>query len=115
MRTFIAALAISAMSFGTAHAQEARTVGPGRVEFGVFPVGGLFFGHYTGNSPNFGDYALGTGLTVNLNRRIAVEGEFGGGVGRRQEMQHNGIVLSNQQSPSMVAYNGNGHCESPWQ
>jgi len=107
MRTLIAALVVSAMSFGTAHAQEAGTVGAGRVEFGAFPVGGLFFGHYTGNSPNFSEYALGTGLTVNLNRWIAVEGEFGGGVGRRQEMQHNGVVLSNQQSPNMVAYNGN--------
>src|SRR5262252_10450235 len=107
MRTVITALVISAMSFGTAHAQEGRTAGAGRVEFGAFPVGGLFFGHYTGNSPNFGDYALGTGLTVNLNRWFAVEGEFGGGLGRRQEMQHNGIVLSNQQSPSVVAYNGN--------
>ena len=107
MRTLVAALVISAMSFGTAHAQEVGNVGAGRVELGVFPVGGLFFGHYTGNSPNFGNYALGTGVTVNLNRWFAVEGEFGGGVGRRQEMQHNGVVLSNQQSPSMVAYNGN--------
>ena len=105
MRTWIAVLAVTALSLGTAQAQE-HSAGAGRVEIGVFPVGGLFFGHYTGNAPNFGDYALGTALAVNVNRWIGVEGEIGGGVGIRQEMTHNGVLLSNQQSPSMVAYNG---------
>jgi len=105
MRTWIAVLAVTALSFGTAQAQESGA-GAGRVEIGLFPVGGVFFGHYTGNSPNFGDYALGTAFTVNVNKWIAFEGEFGGGVGIQQEMEHNGVLLSNQQSPSMVAYSG---------
>ena len=104
MRTWIALLAAVALSLGTARAQE--TAGAGRVEIGVFPVGGIFFGHYTDNAPNFGDYALGTGLTVHANKWIAFEGEFGGAVGIRQEMQHKGVLLLNQQSPSMFAYNG---------
>src|SRR5262245_57624414 len=106
MRTWIAVLAVTALSLGTAHAQE-HSAGAGRVEIGLFPVGGLFFGHYSGNAPNFGNYALGTALTVNINNRIGIEGEIGGGVGLHQEMTHNGVLLSNQQSPSMVAYNGN--------
>src|SRR5262249_24309852 len=86
----------------------AQELGPGagRIEIGIFPVGGLFFGHSSGRSPNFGDYALGVGLTVNVNKRFGFEGEIGGAVGIRQEMTHNGVLLSNQQSPSMVAYNG---------
>jgi Outer membrane protein beta-barrel domain len=105
MRTWIAMIAITTLSLGTAQAQESEA-GAGRVEIGIFPVGGLFFGHYTGNTPNFGDYGLGTALAVNVNKWVAVEGEIGGGVGVRQEMKHNGVLLSNQQSPSMVAYNG---------
>src|SRR5262245_22562624 len=105
MRTWIVLLVASALSLGTARAQEVST-GAGRIEIGVFPVGGVFFGHYSGNTPNFGDYALGTGLTLNLNRWIGVEGEIGGAVGIRQEMKHNGVLLPNQLSPSMIAYNG---------
>jgi hypothetical protein len=107
MRRFIAFLVGAALSLGTAYAQEA--VGGGRVEVSLFPVGGIFFGHpdNAGNTPNFANYALGTAFTVNVNRKIAFEGEIGSGVGIRQSMTFNGEALTNQKTPHMLAYNGN--------
>jgi len=109
MRRFIAVLAFgAALSIGTAYGQEG-TVGGGRVEIGLFPVGGIFFGHPDNdeNKPNFGNYALGTAVTVNVNRWIGFEGEIGGGIGIRQNMTFNGQTLNNQKTPHMLAYNGN--------
>ena len=106
MRTFIAVFAAAALSLGTAHAQE-RGVGAGRIEVGAFPVGGMFFGNTDNdNKPNFGNYALGAGLTVNINKWIGFEGEVGGGIGIRQDMTFNGARLANQKTPHMLAYNG---------
>jgi hypothetical protein len=106
MRAFIALIATAAVSIGTAYAQEPG-VGAGRVELGAFPVGGVFFGNADNtDGPNFGNYALGAGFTVNMNKWIGIEGEVGGGIGIRQNMTFNGALLTNQKTPHMLAYNG---------
>ena len=95
------------IAMGTASAQE-RLVGAGRVEIGAFPGGGIFFGKGADdNVPNFGNYALGTAVTVNLNKWIGIEGEIGGGIGIRQNMNFNAATLTHQKTPNMLAFNGN--------
>jgi hypothetical protein len=107
MRKLMAFIAAIGVSLGTAYAQE-RTTGAGPVEIGAFPVGGIFFGSTNDdNRPNFGNYALGTALTLNVNRWIGFEGEVGGGVGIRQNLTFNGTRFNNQKTPHMLAYNGN--------
>jgi hypothetical protein len=101
----IAVLAASALSLGTAQAQE-RSAGASRLEIGLFPTGGMFFRHYAGNTPKFSDYALTAGLTLNVNKRIAVDGKVGGKVGIRQDRTHKGVLPANQQSPRMLAHSG---------
>jgi hypothetical protein len=76
---------VTALSVGTAFAQEGAT-GAGRIEVGAFPVGGIFFGNGDkANEPNFGNYALGATVAVNANKWIGFEGEIGGAVGIRPE------------------------------
>jgi hypothetical protein len=92
---------------GTAYAQETG-VGAGRIEIGVFPGGGIFFGNDANdNGPNFGNYALGASMTVNFNKWVGVEGELGGGIGIRQDMTFKGLPFNHQKTPDMLAYNGN--------
>jgi hypothetical protein len=107
MRTGIALVAAVALTLGTAQAQDIGAgAGPGRVEIAAFPVGGMFFGHSDNHNPNFGDYALGGAVTVNVTKWIAFEGDLGGGIGIRQDMTVNGVSLTNQKSPHMFAFNG---------
>lgn len=106
MRKAMALLAGMVVLLGTAYAQETGA-GAGRVEIGAFPGGGIFFGNdATDNGPNFGNYALGASMTVNFNRWVGVEGEVGGGIGIRQNMTFNGLPLTRQKTPDMLAYNG---------
>ena len=107
MRRLITLVIAFLLTAGTAFAQE-RGVGAGRVEIGAFPGGGIFFGKATDEKgPNFGNYALGTSVTVNFNKWIGVEGEVGGGIGIRQDMTFNAATLVHQKTPNMLAYNGN--------
>src|SRR4029453_8570410 len=56
-------------------AQEAN-VGPGKVEIGGFPMGGIFFGGGDGNKEvDFNVYSAGANLTYSFAERVAVEGE----------------------------------------
>jgi hypothetical protein len=107
MRKTITILLAMLVLTGTAWAQE-RVVGAGRIEIGAFPGGGIFFGKDTDEKgPNFGNYALGTAVTVNFNKWIGAEGELGGGIGIRQDLGFNGATLIHQKTPNMLAYNGN--------
>ena len=95
------------LSSGIALAQE-RVAGAGRIEVGAFPGGGVFFTKGTNNTePNFGDYALGVTGAYNVNRIVGIEGEFGGGVGVKQEIDFALGTFEHQKSPHMLAYNGN--------
>jgi len=108
MRTklLMAALVTFALA-GSASAQDARA-GAGRVEVGAFPGGGMFFTtSANGNEPDFGNYALGASLTVNVNRWVAVEGEGGGTIGIRQNFSVGPKAFKDQRTPSMWSYSGN--------
>ena len=57
----------------TASAQE--RAGAGRIELGMFPGGGVFFGSSSNEAePSFGNYAVGGGLTFNAKSDIAPVG-----------------------------------------
>jgi hypothetical protein len=100
-------LAAAAFGVGTAYGQEGGA-GAGRVEIGAFPGGGMFFTQSTnGNEPNFGNYALGGSVTLNLNRWIGIEGEGGGSVGLHQTFNVAGNTFTETRTPSMYSYDGN--------
>ena len=102
-RRVLIVLAAAAFSVGTAYAQEGGA-GAGRVEIGAFPGGGMFFTQSTnGNEPNFGNYALGGSVTLNLNRWIGIEGEGGGSVGLHQTFNVAGNTFTETRTPGMAA------------
>jgi len=106
-RRVLIVLAAAAFGVGTAYAQEGGA-GAGRVEIGAFPGGGMFFTQSTnGNEPNFGNYALGGSVTLNLNRWIGIEGEGGGSVGLHQTFSVAGNTFTETRTPGMYSYNGN--------
>ena len=65
--------------------------GPGAVVVTIIPGGGTFFteGKDT-NGPSFGNYDLGAGVTVNINRYVGIEGEVSGALGVSQNLQIGG-------------------------
>ena len=107
LRRVLMVLAAAAFGVGTVYAQEGGA-GAGRVEIGAFPGGGMFFTQSThGNEPNFGNYALGGSVTLNLNRWIGIEGEGGGSVGLHQTFNVAGNTFTETRTPGMYSYNGN--------
>ena len=107
LRRVLMVLAAAAFGVGTAYAQEGGA-GAGRVEIGAFPGGGMFFTQSAqGNEPDFGNYALGGSVTLNLNRWIGIEGEGGGSVGLHQTFNVAGNTFTETRTPSMYSYNGN--------
>ena len=107
LRKVLMVLAAAAFGIGTAYAQEGGA-GAGRVEIGAFPGGGMFFTQSTnGNAPDFGNYALGGSVTVNVSRWIGIEGEGGGSVGLHQSFNVAGNTFTETRTPSMYSYNGN--------
>ena len=107
MRKAMMVVAATLFAVGSAHAQEVGA-GAGRIEIGAFPGGGMFFTQSSnGNEPEFGNYAVGASLTVNVNRWIGIEGEGGGTVGLHQNFTVAAKPFTDQRSPSMWSYNGN--------
>jgi Outer membrane protein beta-barrel domain len=108
MARWIVAPLIAAALVGTsaADAQEIAP-GPGRVEVGIIPGGGVFF---TENSdtqePSFGNYDLGGAVAVNFNRYVGIEGEVSGGIGITQSLQLGGLSAEHQ-TPHLLNYSGN--------
>ena len=89
-----------------AAAQE--NAGAGRVEIGISPGGGTFFTKGTTDAQSsFKNYALGGSFTFNANRLFGVEGEFGGGLGVKQDMTFNQSLMTAVEAPNTYAYNGN--------
>ena len=101
---FIAAAAL--VGVGQAYAQDA-TPGPGTVVVTIIPGGGTFFteSKNTGRT-SFGNYDLGAGVTVHLNRYVGIEGEVSGSVGVAQDLLISGRT-SNLKSPNSLNYSGN--------
>jgi hypothetical protein len=106
-KTILFTVALAALvGVTTASAQE--RAGAGRVELGMFPGGGMFFNSSSSEAePNFGNYAVGGGLTFNVNRSIGFEGELGSAVGVKQSFTFDGAAYTRQTSPHMLAYSGN--------
>jgi len=108
MTRWIAALFTAVALVGTsqAYAQDAAP-GPGSVVVTVIPGGGTFFteSKNTGRT-SFGNYDLGAGVTVHLNRYVGIEGEVSGSVGVAQDLLIAGRT-SNTKSPNSLNYSGN--------
>ena len=91
---------------GQAHAQD-LVPGPGVAEVTIIPGGGMFFteGKDTGG-PSFGNYDLGAGVTVNINRYLGIEGDVSGALGISQNLQFGGLT-SDVKTPNLLNYSGN--------
>ena len=98
--------AVALVGTGQAYAQDA-TPGPGTVVVTIIPGGGTFFteSKNTGRT-SFGNYDLGAGVTVHLNRYVGIEGEVSGAVGVAQDLLVGGRT-SNLKSPNSLNYSGN--------
>jgi hypothetical protein len=108
----VAAAAVLSLGGAQAFAQETHS-GPGRMEVTVTPGGGTYFveGKNT-KETSFGNYGLGVGVTVNVNRYLGFEGEFGGAVPITQDLNlTSGIV--NRKSPKTLNYSGNVVLSAP--
>jgi Outer membrane protein beta-barrel domain len=107
-RKVLAVLAVMVFAFTVTVAAQERGVGPGRVEIGAFPGGGMFFTKTTnGTEPGFGNYALGGTVAVNLNRWIGIEGEGGGTIGVHQAFDVANTTYTDQRTPNTWMYQGN--------
>ena len=81
-----------------ASAQSA--VGPGKLEIGVFPLGGTFFvGGDDNKEVDFNVYSFGANMSYYVTGRAAVEGEFGVGLGLAQDVVFNNKTVSHDQMP----------------
>ena len=108
MKRLIATIVTAAAVLGAhpAHAQE-YTPGPGSVVVTLIPGGATFFteGKQT-NGPSFGNYDLGAGVAVHVNRFVAVEGEVSGALGIAQDLTLPGGTTS-LKTPHLLNYSGN--------
>lgn len=108
MKRLIATVIAAAAVLGSsqAHAQE-YTPGPGSVVVTLIPGGATFFteGKET-NGPSFGNYDLGAGVAVHINRFVAVEGEVSGALGIAQDLTLSGNT-SSLKTPNLLNYSGN--------
>ena len=104
MAVMVAAMSI--VSASQAYAQES-TAGPGPVVVTIIPGGATFFteGKNT-KGPSFGNYDLGAGVAVNVNRFVGVEGEVSGALGIAQDLKIGGGT-SNLKTPNILNYSGN--------
>ena len=102
--TLIAAVAVLGTS--SAYAQE-YTPGPGSVVVTLIPGGATFFteGKET-NGPSFGNYDLGAGVAVHVNRFVAIEGEVSGALGIAQDLTLSSGT-SSLKTPNLLNYSGN--------
>jgi hypothetical protein len=106
MRMYLIALVMTLLSTAAASAQEFQ--GARRFELAGFPGGAIVFGENADeDGPNFGDYALGAAFAYNVNRWVGFEGEFGGGIGFRQDLELAATTLLDQKTPNLLAYSGN--------
>jgi Outer membrane protein beta-barrel domain len=104
-RKILALLAVTLLGVGSAYAQE-RAAGAGRLEVGAFPGGVILFTD-SNNGNDFGNYALGASLTVNINRWIGIEGEGGGSIGVHQSFNVGSKAFVDRKTPNMWSYSGN--------
>jgi hypothetical protein len=108
MTRWIAVLLATVGLVGTsqAYAQDSAP-GPGAVVVTIVPGGATFFteGKDT-KGPSFGNYGLGAGVEVNINRYVGLEGEVSGALGISQDLQLGGAT-SSLKTPNLLNYSGN--------
>jgi outer membrane protein with beta-barrel domain len=102
---------LSIVAAGRASAQETRP-GPGKAEVTVIPGGWTFF-QSKGGQPSFGDYDLGGAFAYNLTRMVGVEGEVGGSIGVRQDLDMLSNLTLHEKTPNMLSYVGNVIVNAP--
>jgi len=108
MTRWIAVLLVVVGLVGADQADAQELVpGPGVAEVTIIPGGGMFFteGKDTGG-PSFGNYDLGAGVTVNINRYLGIEGDVSGALGISQNLQFGGLT-SDVKTPNLLNYSGN--------
>jgi hypothetical protein len=104
------AVVIAVMGFagaGQAYAQD-RASGPGTVVVTLIPGGATFFTEgEDASGPSFGNYGLGAGVEVEVNRYIGVEGEVTGALGLAQDLELSGVTTPDVKTPNLLNYSGN--------
>jgi hypothetical protein len=107
MRTvFASAVFVFAVSCSVA-AQENAT-GAGKVEIGLYPIGGTFFvGGDDNKEVDFNVYTAGGNLTYYATRQIAIEGELTISFGLAQDVFFNRAEVLHVQMPNVWSYSGN--------
>jgi len=108
-RTALLTLVIGLAGAGPALAQTRESAaGPGTVEVTIIPGGGTFFTEgKNAQTPGFGNYDLGGSVTVNVSRLVGFEGEVSGALGIGQNLNFNGMSLSDTKTPHLLNYSGN--------
>jgi hypothetical protein len=87
---------------------QSSTVGPGKLEVGVFPLGGTFFvGGDDNKEVDFNVYSFGANMSYYVSERAAIEGEFGVGLGLAQDVVFNNRDVSHGQMPHVWSYSAN--------
>jgi hypothetical protein len=104
---FVITLAMTACGLAAVpvHAQPSSTEPP-RVEFTLSPGGGIFFPEKQ-PEPQFGNYRLGGGATVNMTRFIGVEAEVGRSIGITQQLDFGRGPTIVRKTPNTLAYSAN--------
>jgi len=87
---------------------QSEALGPGKIEIGGFPVGGMFFvGGDDDQEVNFNEYSTGANLTYYLSPRAAIEGELGIGIGWAQDIMYRKEEVLSAQMPNVWDYFAN--------
>jgi hypothetical protein len=90
-----------------AAAQDAAT-GAGKVELGLFPLGGMFLvGGDDNKEVDFNVYSAGADVAYYLTKRAAIEGEVSVGFGLAQDVFFNHSQVLHVQMPNVWSYFGN--------
>jgi len=90
---------------GAAYAQESNQAPGGLVEVTYMPAGAAFFTSKD-NSPSFGNYGFGTGVTFNVNRIVGIEGELASMLATSSSLQF-GDLPNDIKAPNMLSYTAN--------
>lgn len=108
----IASVSMVMIVFGAASAFAQETApGPGRIEVTYTPAGAAYVASKN-DAPSFGNYTFGTGVTINLNRVVGIEGEVGTMIATTSDLQF-GDLNSNVKAPNFLNYTAN-LIVSPW-
>jgi hypothetical protein len=108
MKTITAGAVALVLFAGGAASAQTPAIGAGKLEIGLFPMGGAAFtGGDDDKEVNFNVYSAGGNLTYYLTPRAAVEGELGIGLGLAQDVLFRKAQMLHVQMPNVWDYFGN--------